>query len=49
MTRLKRVDTQNEALEARYFGEVCATQDMRIGVSNFMENGPRTPAKFVNA
>ncbi|MDE0958976.1 MAG: 3-hydroxyacyl-CoA dehydrogenase/enoyl-CoA hydratase family protein [Planctomycetota bacterium] len=37
------------ALEARYFGEVCGTQDMRIGVSNFLENGPRTPAKFVHA
>lgn len=37
------------ALEARFFGEVCATQDMRIGVTNFLENGPRTPAKFVNA
>ncbi len=37
------------ALEARYFGEVCGTQDMRIGVANFLENGPRTPAKFVHA
>ena len=37
------------ALEARCFGEVCSIQDMRIGVANFLENGPRTPAKFVNA
>ncbi len=37
------------AVEARCFGEVCAIQDMRIGVTNFLENGPRTPAKFVNA
>ena len=36
------------ALEARYFGQVCSTQDMRIGVTNFLENGPRTPARFVN-
>ena len=37
------------ALEAHCFGQVCAIQDMRIGVTNFLENGPRTPAKFVNA
>ena len=37
------------ALEARYFGEVCSTEDMRIGVSNFLENGPRTPARFANS
>ncbi len=37
------------ALEARYFGEVCGTQDMRIGVTNFLENGPRTPARFIHA
>ncbi|MGE4631977.1 MAG: 3-hydroxyacyl-CoA dehydrogenase/enoyl-CoA hydratase family protein [Planctomycetota bacterium] len=37
------------ALEAHCFGEVCSIQDMRIGVTNFLENGPRTPAKFVNA
>ena len=37
------------ALEARFFGEVCSTQDMRSGVPHFLENGPRTPAKFVNA
>ncbi len=37
------------AVEARYFGEVCGTQDMRIGVTNFLANGPRTPAKFVHS
>ncbi|MGE4618849.1 MAG: 3-hydroxyacyl-CoA dehydrogenase/enoyl-CoA hydratase family protein [Planctomycetota bacterium] len=37
------------AMEAHCFGEVCSIQDMRIGVMNFLENGPRTPAKFVNA
>ena len=37
------------ALEARCFGEVCGTQDMRIGVKNFLENGPRSKAAFVHA
>jgi enoyl-CoA hydratase/3-hydroxyacyl-CoA dehydrogenase len=37
------------ALEARCFGEVCATRDMRIGVENFLKNGPRAPAPFVHA
>jgi len=41
--------TEGIALEARYFGEVCGTQDMRIGVTNFLENGPRSPARFVHA
>lgn len=40
---------QGLALEARLFGEVCATQDMRIGVRNFLEKGPRHPAPFVHA
>lgn len=35
-------------LEARLFGEVCATEDMRIGVTNFLENGPRAKAPFVH-
>jgi enoyl-CoA hydratase/carnithine racemase len=34
--------------EARCFGEVCALEDMRIGVENFIENGPRSKAKFKN-
>ncbi len=35
-------------LEARKFGEVCALEDMRIGVANFIENGPRSKASFVH-
>lgn len=35
--------------EAKMFGEVCGTQDFRIGVTNFLENGPRSKAQFVNA
>jgi enoyl-CoA hydratase/3-hydroxyacyl-CoA dehydrogenase len=34
--------------EAKCFGEVCGLEDMRIGVENFMENGPRVKAKFVH-
>jgi enoyl-CoA hydratase/carnithine racemase len=34
--------------EARCFGEVCRLEDMKIGVSNFMKNGPRAKAAFVN-
>lgn len=37
------------AFEAKCFGEVCATKDMRIGVESFLENGPRAPAPFVHA
>ncbi len=37
------------ALEAKCFGEVCGTKDMRIGVQNFMTNGPRSKAAFVHA
>lgn len=36
------------ALEAECFGDVCATKDMRIGVTNFLEKGPRSPAQFVH-
>ncbi len=32
--------------EAKCFGEVCATEDMRIGVQNFLQNGPRSKAEF---
>jgi len=35
-------------LEARLFGEVCGTKDFRIGVANFLENGPRSKAQFLN-
>jgi len=37
------------AFEAACFGEVCGTQDMRIGVANFLKNGPRSKAEFVHA
>jgi enoyl-CoA hydratase/carnithine racemase len=40
---------QGLAYEARCFGEVCATEDMRIGVENFLTNGPRAKAAFVHA
>jgi enoyl-CoA hydratase/3-hydroxyacyl-CoA dehydrogenase len=40
---------QGLALEARCFGEVCGTRDMRIGVDNFLQNGPRAKAAFVHA
>jgi enoyl-CoA hydratase/carnithine racemase/3-hydroxyacyl-CoA dehydrogenase len=34
--------------EAKCFGEVCGTEDMRIGVENFLTNGPKTKAQFVH-
>lgn len=34
--------------EARCFGEVCGTEDMRIGVDNFLKNGPKAKAQFVH-
>ncbi|MGC6489007.1 MAG: enoyl-CoA hydratase/isomerase family protein, partial [Planctomycetota bacterium] len=34
--------------EARCFGEVCGTEDMRIGVENFLTNGPKSKAEFVH-
>lgn len=35
-------------IEAAKFGAVCATKDMRIGVENFLKNGPRAKAEFVH-
>ena len=35
-------------LEIRLFGQGCALEDMRIGVRNFIENGPRTNAAFLH-
>ena len=35
-------------LESELFGECCATADMRIGVDNFLANGPRSKAVFVH-
>jgi hypothetical protein len=34
--------------EAKCFGEVCGTEDMRIGVDNFIKNGPKVKAVFVH-
>jgi enoyl-CoA hydratase/carnithine racemase/3-hydroxyacyl-CoA dehydrogenase len=35
--------------EAKTFGECLLTQDMKIGMDNFMKNGPRVNANFVHA
>ena len=35
--------------EAALWGECVETQDMRIGIENFLKNGPRQPAPFVHA
>lgn len=37
------------AFEAKCFGEACGTQDMRIGVENFLRNGPRSKAEFLHS
>ena len=34
--------------ESRCFGEVCGLEDMRIGLDNFIQNGPRSKASFVH-
>ena len=34
--------------ESELFGECCATADMRIGVQNFLTNGPRSVAEFAH-
>jgi enoyl-CoA hydratase/3-hydroxyacyl-CoA dehydrogenase len=34
--------------EIRCFGEVCGLEDMRIGIENFLKNGPRAKAAFVH-
>jgi enoyl-CoA hydratase/carnithine racemase len=36
-------------LEARIFGECLLTQDMKIGMENFIKNGPKVNANFVHA
>ncbi|MGE3174572.1 MAG: 3-hydroxyacyl-CoA dehydrogenase/enoyl-CoA hydratase family protein [Planctomycetota bacterium] len=36
------------AFEAKCFGEVCGTEDMKIGTQNFMKNGPKVKATFVH-
>ncbi len=35
-------------IESEMFGACCATEDMRIGVGNFLANGPRSKAEFVH-
>jgi len=35
--------------EARTFGECLLTQDMKIGMDNFIKNGPRVNANFIHA
>lgn len=35
-------------LEAKLFGECWLTKDMKIGMENFMKNGPRVNANFVH-
>ena len=35
-------------LETRLFGRNCALEDMKIGVRNFLDNGPRSPAPFLH-
>jgi enoyl-CoA hydratase/3-hydroxyacyl-CoA dehydrogenase len=35
-------------LESKVFGECLLTEDMRIGMENFMKNGPRIKANFVH-
>jgi enoyl-CoA hydratase/3-hydroxyacyl-CoA dehydrogenase len=39
---------QGLKLEAKMSGECLLTQDMRIGMENFMKNGPRVNANFVH-
>jgi enoyl-CoA hydratase/carnithine racemase len=36
------------AIENRQFGEVCRTEDMKIGIRTFLEKGPRAKAPFVH-
>jgi enoyl-CoA hydratase/carnithine racemase len=36
-------------LEARTFGECLLTRDMKIGMENFMKNGPKVNAGFVHS
>jgi len=36
-------------LEAKIFGECLLTKDLRIGMDNFMKNGPKVNAAFVHA
>jgi len=44
----KRTLAEGLKLEAKTFGECLLTQDMKIGIENFLKNGPRVNAKFVH-
>ena len=35
-------------IEAEVFGECLGTKDMGIGMGNFLKNGPKVKAEFVN-
>ena len=35
-------------LESELFGAGCALEDMKIGVQNFLKNGPKAKAEFVH-
>ncbi len=39
---------QGLALEAEGFARCTHTVDMHVGMTNFMQNGPRVPAAFLN-
>jgi enoyl-CoA hydratase/3-hydroxyacyl-CoA dehydrogenase len=39
---------QGLKLESKVFGECLLTEDMRIGMENFLKNGPRVKASFVH-
>ena len=36
-------------VESEMFAECCRTKDMRIGMENFLANGPRAKARFQHA
>lgn len=44
----KRTLEEGLKLEAKIFGECLLTQDRKIGVENFMKNGPKVNAQFVH-
>jgi enoyl-CoA hydratase/carnithine racemase len=35
-------------LECRMFGECITTEDMKVGLENFMKNGPKSKAEFLH-
>lgn len=45
---LRRPLPEGLAVESRGFGRCKGTVDMDIGMKNFMQNGPRVPAVFLN-